>query len=94
MEQYKLIRVKIFGRVQLVMYRDFAMRKARKLGLVGTVRNLGDGSVEVIAEGKEDQLLFYLKHLQRGSVLSRVEKIEAEWGNPTHKFENFNIIYS
>ena len=41
----------VSGRVQMVMYRDFTARFARRLGLVGEVKNLSDGTVRVIAEG-------------------------------------------
>ena len=49
----KRIRSIISGRVQLVMYRDFARRKARKLKLYGWVRNLPDNTVELIAVGED-----------------------------------------
>src|SRR3989344_3587434 len=43
----KEFRAIVRGRVQLVMYRDFAARTARRLGVSRTVRNLPDGSVEI-----------------------------------------------
>ena len=41
-DKIKQIECVIIGRVQLVMFRDFARRKARKLGIAGTVENLPD----------------------------------------------------
>ena len=52
----KEIEVIIRGRVQMVMFRDFTKRKAGSLGLTGTVKNLKDGSVCVVAQGDEDKL--------------------------------------
>ncbi len=46
----------IDGRVQLVMFRDFATRKARRCCIVGYVRNRNDGSVEVYGEGIKENL--------------------------------------
>lgn len=46
----------VFGRVQGVGFRFFTLQQAGKLGLKGTVRNRIDGSVEVIAQGTEDQI--------------------------------------
>ncbi len=83
----------ISGRVQMVMYRDFAQRKARKLGLVGTVQNQKDGSVNVIAEGEESVLNEYLKYLNRGSILSKVKNIRISWSEPTGRFSDFTILY-
>ena len=83
----------VSGRVQMVMFRDFAQRKARGLGIVGTVENLRDGAVEVIAEGSEDALAAYAAKLRRGSILSRVDDVHLEHGDATGAFTDFTIIY-
>ena len=57
----KRIECHIEGRVQMVMYRDFAMRKAKLLGLSGTVKNNDDGTVTLVAEGEEEQLGVYIE---------------------------------
>ena len=49
----KRLECQVFGRVQLVMFRDFVTRKARARGIVGTVKNNPDGSVSVVAQGDE-----------------------------------------
>lgn len=83
----------VSGRVQMVMYRDYAQRKARKLGIVGTVQNLQDGTVEVIAEGEDSVLLDYINRLKKGSILSRVEKVDVVWHEPTGAHADFVILY-
>lgn len=87
------IEVTITGRVQLVMYRDFAQRKARKLGIVGTVKNQKDGSVSVVAEGEEARLNVYISLLKKGSVLSKVKEVNVTWGKPLGTFSDFLIVY-
>jgi acylphosphatase len=82
------------GRVQLVMYRDFARRKALRLKLCGEVRNLPDGTVRVVAEGPREALEKYLEKLHRGSVLARVEGIDARFREATGQYDNFSIIYA
>ena len=77
----------------MVMYRDFAARNARKLHLVGTVRNLTDSSVSVIAEGEESSLLRLLLLLKKGSVLSRVEEVRVAWSDATGEYTTFTISY-
>lgn len=84
----------ITGRVQMVMYRDFVQRKARGLGILGTVRNLPDGSVEVIAEGEKELLEEFIGYLKKGSWLSRVEHVEVRWdNNQNQNFREFSILY-
>jgi acylphosphatase len=60
----------VYGRVQMVMYRDFTERKASGLQLTGEVQNLKDGTVKVIAEGTHEQLEKLIQKLHKGSVLS------------------------
>lgn len=83
----------ISGRVQMVMFRDYAARKARSLGVTGTVRNLTDGSVRVVAEGEEAVLAAYLEKLRKGSVLSRVDAVSAKWSDQLEHFAGFDIVY-
>lgn len=83
----------VYGRVQLVMYRDFTARKARHLGLVGEVKNLSDGSVRVIAEGARAKLEALAEKLRRGSILSRVDRVELAWKVPLGDYQDFSIRY-
>lgn len=77
------------------MFRDFAQRKARSLGITGTVQNMRDGTVNVVAHGEETVLSKYIIYLNKGSVLSRVDKVVVEWGVPTSTstFSGFEILY-
>jgi acylphosphatase len=75
----------------MVMYRDFVARGARRLSLVGYVENKSDGSVEVVAQGERKNLEGLLALLHRGSLLSRVDSVDAEWRNPTERFDRFVI---
>ena len=83
----------ISGRVQGVLYRDFSRRKARELGLVGTVGNLSDGTVKVVAQGEELTLKKYIEFLKHGSLFSRVEECKVTWSNPEQTFSDFQIKY-
>jgi acylphosphatase len=83
----------VSGRVQLVMYRDFAQRKARGLKLTGTVQNLEDGTVRVIAEGPRESLERYLAKLHGGPLLAKVEGVSVEWLPAAEEFGGFEILY-
>ena len=79
------------GRVQLVMFRDFAARKARRLGIVGYVKNLPDGTVEALAQGAPERLDEFVDLLHRGSLLSRVDNVAVERRAPTAQHRDFVI---
>ena len=90
----KRLEAKVVGRVQMVMYRDFATRNARKLGITGFVENEDDGSVSVVAEGEESMLHTYLELLARGSVLSHVEQVIPTWTVVRGEEKDFSIRYA
>lgn len=87
------IECRITGRVQMVMFRDFSQRKARKLGLVGFVHNETDGSVMVVAEGSKDKIDRYIAYLHKGSILSRVDDVQVVWGEATGEYKDFKIEF-
>lgn len=91
---YTEVRLKVSGRVQFVMYRDFVARKARSLRLGGTVRNLSDGTVEVVAQGDTAKLRQFIEKLRQGSLLSRVDTVEVVYCEPKEKISNFKIVYA
>lgn len=67
----------VSGRVQGVFFRAATEAAARRLGLTGWVRNLADGSVELVACG-EDAKLSELEHwLWQGPPRARVEQVRS-----------------
>ena len=75
----KEITATVRGRVQRVMFRDFTKRSAVKLGVFGTVQNIADGSVKVIAQGAQEALEHFVETLHKGSLLSRVDEVNVVW---------------
>jgi DNA ligase D-like protein (predicted 3'-phosphoesterase) len=72
------IRAVISGEVQGVGFRDAVLRSARRLGLTGWVRNEGDGTVRVHAEGPEAAVEELLELLGEGPAGARVAEVECE----------------
>jgi acylphosphatase len=70
------VRYRIRGRVQGVGFRWFVMREGSRLHLGGYVRNLPDGSVEVVAQGEAGDLARLERALERGPTMARVDGVE------------------
>lgn len=87
------IHSRVEGRVQMVLFRDFVQRNALWLGLRGVVKNLPDGSVDVVAQGEEDKLNKMITLLHKGSLLSRVDAVAVLWREPSKDFQGFTIEY-
>jgi len=83
----------VHGIVQGVFFRYNTNLEARRLGLTGTVRNLPDGSVEVIAEGPRGRLEELLSFLRRGPEAAVVERVDLSWEEPTGGYPDFRIVY-
>ncbi len=81
----------ISGEVQGVGYRFFAQRIAARHQVVGYVRNLADGRVEVLAEGSRDSIESFKNDLATGPQFSRVEHIEEVNAEPTGHYSTFRI---
>jgi acylphosphatase len=89
----ELVRVHalVRGLVQGVNFRWFTQRRAIELGLRGLVRNLPDGSVEVVAEGEREALETLLDTLRLGPSAAIIESVDAQWSAPTGEFNRFEV---
>lgn len=90
----KRLAATVSGRVQMVMFRDFVTRHAKKIGVVGEVWNEADGTLCVVAEGEEAALHELLLSLHRGPLLAHVEGVIETWEEPTGTFTEFTIRYN
>ena len=88
-----ILRFFISGRVQGVGFRWFVARQAGSLGVQGYVRNLGDGRVEVLAQGNPEELERLESHLARGPARARVDAVEkSEISDEGAGYKSFEII--
>ncbi len=80
------------GRVQGVGFRWWTRATALEIGgLSGYAGNLGDGRVQVVAEGGRpdcDQLLDWLR---TGDTPGRVDGVTEVWNAPRGGYEGFEI---
>jgi len=81
--------IQVYGRVQGVGFRYFTATTAKALGIVGWVRNLGDGSVEIMARGSEDEMNAFLASMDEGPVFAYVENlvvVDCAWSDSEKGF--------
>jgi acylphosphatase len=82
----------ISGFVQGVGYRQFVKRAAVSLGLVGWVRNLPDRRVEALVTGSKTDLRKLIDRCKKGSFLSRIDNIQADWLEKEEVFDGFKTV--
>jgi hydrogenase maturation protein HypF len=87
--------IKVSGIVQGVGFRPFIYRTAVKNGLVGYVRNRGDAVVEVVVEGRENDVKIFLRELKEEKPpLARIYEITTNYTEDRGEFEKFTILRS
>ena len=91
--QRQRVHLTVSGRVQGVGYRYYTYDEAVRIGVVGYVRNLYDGGVEVVAEGTTEQLHELIRALRRGPAFARVVEVRENWQPATGKFREFRITF-
>ena len=75
-------RVRIFGRVQGVFFRQWTVNQARTLGVSGWVRNAPDGTVEALVMGDERAVARMIEAMRRGPSQAQVDDLTAEAAEP------------
>lgn len=83
----------VTGKVQEVAYRAYAQESAAILELVGYVRNLPDGTVEVVAQGTPDTLKEFVEYLHEGSLMSQVASVATDWRSASKTFDEFSVLH-
>jgi acylphosphatase len=89
-QQVACRRVIFEGRVQGVGFRYTATSIARQCGIRGYVRNLRDGSVELVANGTEQQIERFLKQVAE-AFEGYIERQTAEEIPCSEAFSGFDV---
>ena len=87
----KRVHIIIFGKVQGVCFRLNTEKVANKLGVKGFVRNLPNGSVQVVAEGKRNLIGDLIAFCRKGKGSAEVTNILIGFKKPTKEFNDFII---
>ena len=82
----------IVGNVQGVGFRFTVERIARKFQVMGFVKNLPNGKVELVAEGEETGVGKFLADIE-AAFDSCILDVEKKWSDPDEEFEGFGIRF-
>ncbi len=86
----KCVHVIVKGYVQGVFFRTFTEKLARKHNIVGWVRNRTNGDVEIVAQGKDENVERFLLDLWNGP--GKVEDVVYEYENPRDGLKGFKRL--
>jgi acylphosphatase len=87
-------RVQVFyaGSVQGVGFRYTVKALAAGFELAGTVRNLPDGRVELVAEGAREELNAFQQAIRESELGHFIRKEEVAWLAPLEDLRGFEIV--
>tara|TARA_B100002051_G_C16745015_1_gene646981 strand:- start:2424 stop:2696 length:273 start_codon:yes stop_codon:yes gene_type:complete len=83
----------VTGKVQKVAYRAYTQESATELGIVGSVQNMSNGTVQVVAQAEPDVLKEFVEYLNEGSLMSEVEGVSVEWRSVSKTYDEFSLLH-
>jgi len=92
-DKHRWVRWRVVGRVQGVGFRWFVQQAARRRRMLGDVRNLADGRVEIRVSGASDQVAKLLCEVRQGPPGARVEGVENLVPDPGLTFGDFEVRF-
>ena len=90
----KRLRMRVFysGKVQGVGFRYNAKSVATGFEVTGTVRNLMDGRVELIAEGLREELEAFRGAIPESGVAGFIKDEKVSWSDALNDLRGFEIV--
>ena len=81
----------VSGRVQGVGFRRFARNAAERLGVDCNPVNLRDGSVFVVAEGRQEAIELLINELRKGPTFAHVENVDVTFKKASGNVHDFSV---
>jgi len=85
--------VTVQGVVQGVGYRFFVLNQARLYDVKGYVKNMPDGTVQVVAEGDKGIVKDFIERLRIGPLSAHVTGVDVKWDENDFGFTEFRLQY-
>ena len=89
----KRVHVIISGKVQGVCFRAYTQDTATLLNLKGWVRNLHNGDVEAVFEGKKEDIEKMLAWCRHGPRLAKVDNVIVKEEPFSGEYDQFSVRY-
>lgn len=89
----KEVVLKIYGDVHGVGMRYQTFHKAQELNLMGFVRNLPDGTVEILAQGEKENLKKLIAWIKEEPKFADVKNVKVDWRKLQERYQTFEIRY-
>jgi len=86
------MRVLYAGQVQGVGFRYSVKSVASGFEVIGTVRNLPDGRVELFAEGASEELEAFRQAIRESGLDHFIQKEDVSWDEAKNEFRGFEIV--
>ena len=80
------------GRVQGVGFRYTTKTVAMGFDVTGTIRNLSDGRVEMLAEGDREELEQFRQAIRDSGLEGFIRDEQVSWPSATGEFRGFEIV--
>jgi acylphosphatase len=86
------LRLLISGRVQGVWYRGSMQQEAKRLGVIGWVKNMADGRVEAVVEGPKAAVERLVRWCEKGPPHAHVAYVRTV-EEPPEGGKSFDVRY-
>ena len=86
------MRIYYSGQVQGIGFRYSVKSVATGFEVTGTVRNLTDGRVELVAEGAREELTAFRQAIRESGVEHFIRDEEVSWSDAAGEFRGFEIV--
>ena len=87
----KHVNIVVSGKVQGVFFRASIQKMAEQLGIVGFAKNLPDGRVEIVANGKQSKIEQLVAWCHKGPPMARVKNVTITKTQKNEVFHHFEI---
>jgi len=89
----KYVHIVVKGYVHGIGFRFYTIRYADKLNINGTVRNRYDGSVEIYAEGNEEDINEFIEVIKIGPRSAVIKEIIVDEYKNSRGYTTFDINF-